>query len=79
MQSMWDALPEDKKIAPKRDWDKDKADSPKADSPKAEAKEPASMDEPMADSPADDGADLFGGDAEKEKVASDSDSSADLF
>jgi hypothetical protein len=74
MQEMWDALTDEQKKAPKREWDDDK----KSDAPKAEAKAPEKMEEKMEDSPADAGDDLFdGGDAEPDDGAKDD--STELF
>ena len=74
MKEMWDALTEEQKKAPKREWDDDK----KSDEPKAEAAAPEKMEEKMEDSPADSGDDLFGADSKESKDDS-GDDSTDLF
>jgi len=71
MQEMWDALSDAQKVAPKRDWDKDKPKTEEAPSKKVEEK--------MEDSPADSGDDLFDGEETVTSDGSDADDSAELF
>jgi len=75
MKEMWDALPDDKKIAPKKNDDDDDNGDSKKDSERNEKTENAieKMEEKTVDSPAD-SKDLF----EEEKADEDKDS-AELF
>lgn len=70
MKKMWDELPDDKKIAPKRDNDsRDVSRSDDDDSRVSEPSEPSEpIEEKMDGAPAD-GEDLFNGDEGKEKAS----------
>ena len=59
VKELWDALAEDKKVAPKQEWDKDKEDR---DEDKSSAKDEPTVDQEMFDEPSDkneDSANLF--------------------
>ena len=62
LQEMWDELPDDKKIAPKKPWDNDDDEAPAPSAPPKE-KAPAKDEDPFADggsgSDGNDAADLF--------------------